>query len=78
MFVGRIVPIWDLYGSYMGKKAYMGPMYVGPKWDKCPDSVHIGPIYTCLLSNKQCYFGSGERQTSVTPLSSCIKIISHR
>ena len=23
--------------------------HVGPEWDKCPDSAHMGPIYTCLL-----------------------------
>ena len=28
----------------MGKKAH-----VGPEWDKCPDSAHMGPIYACLL-----------------------------
>ena len=23
--------------------------HAGPEWDKCPDSAHMGPIYTCLL-----------------------------
>ena len=22
---------------------------VGLEWDKCPDSAHMGPTYTCLL-----------------------------
>ena len=48
MFAGRILPIWDLYGSYMGKKSLYGA-HVGPEWDKCPDSAHMGHIYTCLL-----------------------------
>ena len=26
VFAGQSLPIWDLYRSYMGKKAYMGPM----------------------------------------------------
>ena len=26
VFGGQSLPIWDLYRSYMGKKAYMGPM----------------------------------------------------
>ena len=47
----QILPIWDLYRSYMGKKAYMGPMQ--DPWDKCPDSAHMGPIYTCLLGRNQ-------------------------
>ena len=42
MFVGRIVQIWDLYVSYMGKKSLHGTN-VGPEGDKCPDSVHMGP-----------------------------------
>ena len=48
MFAGRILPMWDLYGSYMGKKSLYGA-HVGPEWDKCPDSAHMGHIYTCLL-----------------------------
>ena len=26
VFAGQSLPIWDQYRSYMGKKAYMGPM----------------------------------------------------
>ena len=37
-------PIWVLYGQ----KCLYGAN-VGPEWDKCKDSAHIGPIYTCLL-----------------------------
>ena len=48
MFAGRILPIWDLYGSYMGKQS-LYRAHVGPEWDKCPDSAHMGHIYTCLL-----------------------------
>ena len=32
----------------MGKKSLYGAQ-VGPKWDKCPESAHMVPIYTCLL-----------------------------
>ena len=48
MFAGQILPIWDLYGSYMGKTSLYGA-HVRPEWDKCPDSAHMGHIYTCLL-----------------------------
>ena len=41
-------PIWVLYGQ----KSLSGA-HVGPKWDKCPDSAHMGPIYTCLLDSTQ-------------------------
>ena len=37
-------PIRVLYGQ----KSLYGAQ-VGPKWDKCPDSAHMVPIYTCLL-----------------------------
>ena len=37
-------PIWVLYGQ----KSLYGA-HVGTEWDKCPDSAHMGPIYTCLL-----------------------------
>ena len=37
-------PIWVLYGQ---KKPIWG--HVGPEWDKCPDSAHMGHIYICLL-----------------------------
>ena len=40
----RILPIWDLYGQ----KSLYGA-YIGPEWNECPDSAHMGPIYTCLL-----------------------------
>ena len=26
VFAGQSLPLWDLYRSYTGKKAYMGPM----------------------------------------------------
>ena len=29
----------------MGKKSLYGA-HAGPEWDKCPDSAHMGPIYT--------------------------------
>ena len=48
VFAGQSLPIWDLYRSYMGKKSLYGA-HAGPEWDKCPDSAHMGPIYTCLL-----------------------------
>ena len=51
MFAGRILPMWDLYGSYMGKQSLYGA-HVGPEWDKCPDSAHMGHIYTCLLGRR--------------------------
>ena len=51
MFVGRIVSLWDLYGSFMCKKSLYGAP-VRPEWDKCPDSAHMGPIYTCLLGKE--------------------------
>ena len=47
VFAGQSLPIWDLYRSYMGKKAYMGPMQ-DPNGINV-DSAHMGPIYTCLL-----------------------------
>ena len=37
-------PIRVLYGQ----KSLYGAQ-VGPKWDKCPESAHMVPIYTCLL-----------------------------
>ena len=37
-------PIRALYGQ----KSLYGAQ-VGPKWDKCPESAHMVPIYTCLL-----------------------------
>ena len=37
-------PIRVLYGQ---KSLYEAQ--VGPKWDKCPESAHMVPIYTCLL-----------------------------
>ena len=37
-------PIRVLYGQ----KSLYGAK-VGPKWDKCPESAHMVPIYTCLL-----------------------------
>ena len=55
LLVSQSLPIWDLYRSYMGKKAYMGP-----EWNKCPDSAHMGPTYTCLLGSymgKKAYMG---------------------
>ena len=33
----RILPIWDLYGSYMSKIRLYGA-HVGPELDKCPES----------------------------------------
>ena len=36
--------IWVLYGQ----KSLYGA-HVGIEWDKCPDSAHMGPTYTCLL-----------------------------
>ena len=36
-------PIWVLYGQ---ESLYGAP--VRPECDKCPDSAHMGPIYTCL------------------------------
>ena len=36
--------IWVLYGQ---KSPYGA--HVGLEWDKCPDSAHMGPTYTCLL-----------------------------
>ena len=36
--------IWVLYGQ----KSLYGA-HVGLEWDKCPDSSHMGPTYTCLL-----------------------------
>ena len=36
-------PIRVLYGQ----KSLYGA-HVGPKWDKCPESAHMVPIYTCL------------------------------
>ena len=39
------------YGTYKGliwAKNLYGAQ-VGPKWDKCPESAHMVPIYTCLL-----------------------------
>ena len=36
--------IWILYGQ----KSLYGA-HVGLEWDKCPDSAHMGPTYTCLL-----------------------------
>ena len=36
--------IWVLYGQ----KSLYGA-HVGLEWDKCPDSAHMGPTYTCLL-----------------------------
>ena len=48
VFAGQSLPIWDLYRSYMGKKGLYGA-HAEPEWDKCPDSAHMGPIYTCLL-----------------------------
>ena len=45
----QILPIWDLYIRVLyGQKSLYGAQ-VGPKWDKCPESVHMVPIYTCLL-----------------------------
>ena len=35
--------IWVLYGQ----KSLYGA-HVGLEWDKCPDSAHMGPTYTCL------------------------------
>ena len=32
----------------MGNKGLDGA-HVGSEWDECPDSTHMGPIYTCLL-----------------------------
>ena len=29
--------------------------HAGPEWDKCPDSAHMGPIYTCLLGSWHVY-----------------------
>ena len=37
-------PIRVLYGQ---KSLYRAK--VGPKWDKCPESAQMVPIYTCLL-----------------------------
>ena len=39
------------YGTYKGLIWAKKPIWdhVGPKWDKCPESVHMVPIYTCLL-----------------------------
>ena len=37
----RILPIWDLYGLYIGKQAH-----VGSEWDKLPESAHMVPIQT--------------------------------
>ena len=38
-------PIW---GPSRTQKSLYGA-HVGPEWNKCPDSAHIGPTYTCLL-----------------------------
>ena len=51
-------PIWVLYGQ---KSLYRAR--VGPEWDEFPDSVPMGPIYTCLLGSDIC----GQRR----PRSAC-------
>ena len=38
--------IWVLYGQ----KSLYGA-HVGLEWEKCPDSAHMGPLYTCLLGS---------------------------
>ena len=40
-------PICVLYGQNSLYGAH-----VGSEWGKCPDSAHIGPLYTCLLGRK--------------------------
>ena len=36
----RLIWAKSLYGAH-----------VGLEWDKCPDSAHMGPTYTCLLGH---------------------------
>ena len=38
-------PVWVLYGQKCLYRAHLGPY-----WDKCPESVHMVPKYTCLLA----------------------------
>ena len=44
--------IWVLYGQ----KSLYGA-HVGLEWDKCPDSAHMGPTYTCLLGCTKRFLG---------------------
>ena len=49
-FIFTVIEFYQ-YGTYMGligaKCLYRA--LVGPKWNKWPDSIHMGPKYTCLL-----------------------------
>ena len=57
--ISHMVPIYTClqvefyqYGTYMGliwAKKSLYRTHVVPEWHKCPDSAHVGHIYTCLL-----------------------------
>ena len=40
-------------GLIWAKRISLYGAHVGLEWDKCPDSAHMGPTYTCLLGSNE-------------------------